>query len=69
MHNILFVESSAKKNKKTSSEQQFCGQKYIVNEGGQGRRARLVKAGRKVTAMQITKAVSRRAWKHNTSNL
>ena len=39
---------------KTSSEQQFCGQKCIVNERGQWRWARLVKADRKVTVMQIT---------------
>ena len=34
---------------KTSTEQQFCGQKGLVNERGQRRRARLVKADRKVT--------------------
>ena len=39
---------------KTSSEQQFCRQKHIVNERGQRRRARLVKADRKVTVTQIT---------------
>ena len=37
------------RNKKTSSEQQFCGQKLLVTERGERRR---VKAGRKVT--QIT---------------
>ena len=31
---------------KTSSEQQFFGQKQVVNERGQRRRARLVKADR-----------------------
>ena len=35
-----------------SSEQQFCGQKCLVNKRGQRRRARLVEADRKVT--QIT---------------
>ena len=34
---------------KASSEQQFCGQKHLVNERGQRRRARLVKSDRKVT--------------------
>ena len=43
-----------RKTKKTSSEQQFCGQKRLVNERGQRRRARLVKADRKVTVTQIT---------------
>ena len=42
---------------KTSSEQQFCGQKCVVNERGQGRRAWLslwlVKADRKVRVAQI----------------
>ena len=42
------------KKQKTSSEQQFCGQEHIDNEGGQRRRARLVEADRKVTEMQIT---------------
>ena len=36
---------------KTSSEQQFCGQKRLLNERGQRRRA---KADRKVTVTQIT---------------
>ena len=36
---------------KTSSEQQFCRQKRVVNERGQRRRARLVEADGKVTAM------------------
>ena len=40
--------------KKKSSEQQFCGQKHVVNERGQRRRARLVKADRKVTVTQIS---------------
>ena len=39
---------------KTSSEQQFCGRNVLVNERGQRRMARLVKADRKVTVMQIT---------------
>ena len=43
-----------RKKKKTSSEQQFCGQKHVVNERGQRRRARLVEADRKVTVTQIT---------------
>ena len=48
-----FVENGAKK-QKTSSEQQFRWQKHVVSERRQRRRARLVKAGRKVTVMQIT---------------
>ena len=44
---------------KTSSEQQFCGQKNIVNERGQRRRARLVKADRKMTVTQITRRYNR----------
>ena len=48
-----FAENGAK-NKKTSSEQQFCGQKRLVNYKSQRRRARLVVADRKVTVTQIT---------------
>ena len=40
---------------KSSSEQQFCRQKSLVNERGQRRRARLVDADRKVTETQITR--------------
>ena len=40
--------------RKTSSEQQLSGQKRLVNERGQRRRARLVEADRKVTVRQIT---------------
>ena len=50
---LEFAENGVK-NKKTSSEQQFCGQKRLVNERGQRRRARLVEADRKVTVIQIT---------------
>ena len=39
---------------KTSSKQQFCRQKHVVNDSGQRRRARLVEADRKVTGTQIT---------------
>ena len=39
---------------KTSSGQQFCGQTHIVIERGQRRRARGVKAERKITVTQIT---------------
>ena len=42
------------KKQKTSCEQQFCGQKCLVNERGRRRRARLVKADRKVIEKQIT---------------
>ena len=49
---LEFAENGAKT--KTSSEQQFCRQKRLVNERGQRRRARLVKADRKVTVTQIT---------------
>ena len=38
---------------KTSSEQQFCGQKHVFNERGQWRRARLVKADKEVTVTQM----------------
>ena len=40
--------------RKTSSEQQFCGQKRVVNERGQRSRTRLFEADRKVTVPQIT---------------
>ena len=50
MHNSLKFAGKVK-NKKTSSEQQFCGQKRVVNERGQRGRARLVEADRKVTVM------------------
>ena len=40
--------------KKTSVEQHFCGQKHLVYERSQRRRARLVNADRKVTVTQIT---------------
>ena len=46
-----FPENGAK-NKKHPVSSRFCGQKFIVNERGQRRRARLVKADRKVTEMQ-----------------
>ena len=39
---------------KTSSEQQLCGPKRVVNERGQKRRARLVETDRKVTVTEIT---------------
>ena len=42
------------KNTKASSEQQFDGQKCVVDERGQRRRFRLVQAERKVTVAQIT---------------
>ena len=50
----IFMHNSLRKTKKTSSEQQFCGQKSAVNESGQRRRARLVEADKKVTVWQIT---------------
>ena len=43
------VYSEWYKKQKTSSEQQFCGQKRAVDERGQRRRARLYKAERKMT--------------------
>ena len=49
-----WCKKKKKKRKKASSEQQFCGRKRLVNERGQRRRARLVKADWKVTVMQIT---------------
>ena len=41
------------KNKITSSEQEFCGHKCLVNERVQRTRARLVEAGRKVTNAKV----------------
>ena len=63
---LKFAENAAK-NKKTSSEQQFCGQKHLINERGPWRRAILVKAGRKVTVMQITTRYS--GMLNNASNV
>ena len=40
--------------KKASNDQWFCQQKGLVNESGQWRRVRLVKADRKVTVTEIT---------------
>ena len=47
MHSRFFREWCEKQ--KTSSEQQFCGQKRLVNERGPRRVTRLVKADKKVT--------------------
>ena len=58
---------------KTSNEQQFCGQKRLVNERGQRRRARLVKADRTVTVTQTTahynSGMQKSISEHNVSNL
>ena len=58
---------------KISSEQQFCGQKCLVDARGQRRMARLVQADRKATVTQITTRYNRGLQKsiseHNTSNL
>ena len=51
MHNFLYLYRMVQKTKK---QQPLCGQKCLVNERGQWRRARLVKATRKVTITQIT---------------
>ena len=60
----------------TSSEQQFCEHKCIVIERSQSRSARLAKANRKVTVMQITthynrgmQKISDLLWTHDTANL
>ena len=50
---LEFVENGVK-NKKKLSEQKFCRQNCVVIETGQRRRARLVKADRKVKVTQIT---------------
>ena len=51
---LEFAENGAK-NKKTSNAQLFCkAEMREVNEIGQWRRVRLVKADRKVTVTQIT---------------
>ena len=52
MHNNL--ESLQRMVCKTSSEQQFCGQKRIVNERRQRRKGRHVEADTKVRVTQIT---------------
>ena len=51
-----FLEFTKKgvKNKKHPSEQQVCGQKGLVNERGQRRRARRAQAGRNATVTQLT---------------
>ena len=49
---LEFAENSVK-NRRTSSEVQFCGQTWLVLRG-QRRKARLVKADREVTVMQVT---------------
>ena len=54
------------KKQKTSSKQQFCRQKPILNERGQRRRARLVKADRKVLVQQWYG--EEHLWSHNVSN-
>ena len=50
----LKLAENGAKNKKTYRVQQFCGHKRVFNEGDQRRRARLVKANRKVTVTKIT---------------
>ena len=51
---LEFAENGAKNNNKKSSEQQLCGKKRLVNERGQRRAARLVKADRELPLTQIT---------------
>ena len=70
---LEFAENGVK-NKKTSSEQQFCGQKRLVNESGQRIRARLVK-GRKVEDSNVNNHTLQQwyaeeyLWTHNALNL
>ncbi len=61
MHNHLRKWS---KKEKTSSEQQFCGQKCFIDARGQRRMVRLVWADRKATVTQITTHCNRGLQKH-----